>query len=177
MVSLKCTLDSIFLSSLDPLPLSAPQVDTPLSECVNMWRKMLKTQKYINCHLCGQYRAISIPAMKYHWQRCGKVRVCVCVCAHLPSHAHMHTSLTQCTYPLTPAHTTEFFHTHPHMSLTHHHMLPPTPSHPTPVQSTEELSVSCPECGKVYQTKPGLQYHLKSQHTHQKQVCVLQRSG
>ena len=43
----------------------------------------------------------------------------------------------------------------------------------TPLQSAEELSISCPVCGKVYRTKPGLQYHLKSQHgPEQKEVCV-----
>ena len=52
-----------------------PQVDTQQSECVSVWRMTLKKQKYVICHICKEYRATSVPAMKYHWERCGKVRL------------------------------------------------------------------------------------------------------
>ena len=61
-------------SCLPSLPFP-PQVDTQQSECVSIWRMTLKKQKYVICHICKEYRATSVPAMKYHWERCGKVRL------------------------------------------------------------------------------------------------------
>ena len=49
------------------------QPDASVEDYLPVWRKVLKRTKQIRCHMCKEHKATSIPSMKYHFTRCGKV--------------------------------------------------------------------------------------------------------
>ena len=48
-----------------------------MEECVKEWRLMFKRKKSVFCPKCGTHKGNSVGALKYHWEKCGKVGVCV----------------------------------------------------------------------------------------------------
>ena len=49
--------------------------EATIAERAPIWRVSIKKFKYVSCDRCLEYRGKSVTAMKYHYERCGRVKV------------------------------------------------------------------------------------------------------
>ena len=43
-----------------------------MADQLSLWKKSQKSHRYVTCDRCGNFRAKSLPSIKYHYKRCGQ---------------------------------------------------------------------------------------------------------